>query len=359
MRFDNFLKLINEMSLSQALEIFGMQGDELGNPALLKKKFRDLSQSNHPDHGGDVEVMKSINVAYALLKTSKAAQTSSKINWDDINKKYQALGSQVKAAVLSVFKPEVFIMYFNQFSPDKFEFEMKRTFPKETERSPSFAGFVGEFFTSDRETIFTLDITVSLSDIANTTGLGYNEYQYPLIITTYGFHNNRKQKIKRSDWNFTNDHSFFTDPSKIYPSAKMKKIFSGATSKRTFKKRDFQVFMAKKCKADIDNEWCRMPLVGEWKSGVGMQPLYKLTLYRSVFMKQATWMINGIYKKMGKISRCILISLPETEESAKMLFDLQKQCKRVKETDEAVIKKVNDFLKAYKAKQAAGVNVYA
>jgi len=359
MRFNQYLKLINEMSLSQALEVFGMQGSELGNPALLKKKFRDLSQANHPDHGGDVEVMKSINVAYALLKTSKAAQTSSKINWDDIDKKYRALGSAAKAAILSVFKPEVFIMYFNQFSPDKFEFEMKQTFPRENEKSPSFAGFRGEFFTSDRETIFTLDISVSLHELANKSGLGYNEFQYPLVITTYGFHNNRKQKIKRSDWNFTNDHTFFSDPSKIYPQAKLKKIFSGATSKRAFKKRDFQVFMVKKCKADIDNEWCRIPLVGEWKSGIGTRPLYKLTLFRSVFMKQAIWMVNGIYKKMGRINQGIVISLPETEETAKMLFDLQKQCKRVKETDEAVIKKVNDFLKAYKAKQAEKVNVYA
>ena len=359
MRFNKYLKLILEMSLSQALEVFGIQGDELGNPALLKKKFGDLRQANHPDHGGDVDGRQHLNVAYALLKTSKASQSTSKINWDDINKKYQALGSAAKAAILSVFKPEVFIMYFNQFSSDKFEFEMKRIFPNETEKSPSFAGFNGEFFTSNRETIFTLDIAVSLTELANKTGLGYNEFQYPLVITTYGFHNNRKQKIKKPDWNFTNDHSFFSDPSKIYPQAKMKKIFSGSTSKRVFKKRDFQVFMAKKCKASIDNEWCRMPLVGEWKSGVGTQPLYKLTLYRSVFMKQAAWMVNGIYKKMGKINQCILISLPETEETAKMLFDLQKQCKRVKETDEAVIKKVNDFLKAYKAKQEQKVNVYA
>ena len=349
MRFDKFLKLINEMSLSQALEVFGLQGSELGNPALLKKKFRDLSNTNHPDHGGDVEVMKSINVAYALLKTSKQAQTSSHFNWDELNKKYRGLASIVKTSLMAGFKPEIFTTYFNQFTTDKFEFEYTRVFPKETEKSPSYAGFAGEFFTSNRDTVFDIDITVHLTDIADQTGLGYQNFQYPLIITAYGFHNNKKQKLSARDYQFSNDHSFFNSPEKIYPTAKMKKIFSGATSKRLFKKRDFQIFMAKKCKASIDSDWCRIPIVGD----------YKLTLARSVFMKQAHWYVNGIYKKGGRINQLFVISLPETEESAKMLFDLQKQCSKGPATDEAVIKRVGNFLKAYKKKAADKVDVYA
>lgn len=349
MRFNKYLKLIMEMSLSQALEVFGMQGSELGNPALLKKKFRNLSKENHPDHGGDVELMKNINVAYALLKTSKAAQTSHKINWDDINKKYRGLASVVKTSLMAGFKPEIFIAYFNQFTTEKFEFEYTRVFPKETERSPSYAGFAGEFFTSNRDTVFELDITVHLTDIADQTGLGYKNFQYPLIITAYGFHNNKKQKITQRDYQFSNDHSFFNDPSKIYPAAKLKKIFSGATSKRKFKKRDFQMFMAKKCKASIDSDWCRLPIVDD----------FKLTLYRMVFMKVAHWGVNGVYKKSGRVMGPYAITLPETEETAKMLYDLQKQCSRGPATEEAVVKRVLNFLKAYKAKQEQKVNVYA
>ena len=349
MRFNQYLKLIFEMSLSQALEVFSMQGSELGNPAFLKKKFRDLSKANHPDHGGDVEMMKSINVAYALLKTSKAAQSSTRMNWDDINKKYRALASVVKSSLMAGFKPEIFITYFNQFTSEKFEFEYTSVFPKENDRSPSYAGFRGEFYTSNRDTVFELDITVHLTDIADQTGLGYKNFQYPLIITTYGFHNNKKQKLQQRDYQFSNDHAFFNDPSKIYPSAKLKKIFSGSTSKRKFKKRDFQMFMAKKCKASIDSDWCRIPIVGD----------YKLTLYRSVFMKVAHWGMNGIYRKSGRISQAVYLSLPETEETAKMLFDLQKQCSKGPVTDEAVVKRVNNFLKAYGKKQEQNINVYA
>jgi len=349
MRFNKFMKMILEMSLSQALEVFGMQDTELGNPAFLKKKFRDLSKTNHPDHGGDLEVMKSINVAYALLKTSKAAQSTSRINWDDIHKKYRALGSQIKASLMAGFKPEIFIQYFNTFTSDKFEFEYTRIFPKETETSPSYAGFHGEFFTSNRDTVFDFEVMVHLTDIADNTGLGYENYQYPLFITAYGFHNSKKQKLSSRDYKFSNDHAFFNDPSKAYPSAKLKKIFSGATSKRQFKKRDFQMFMAKKCKASIDSDWCRIPIVDD----------YKLTLYRNVFMKVAHWGVNGVYKKFGRIGRVEYVTLPETEETAKMLFDLQKQCAKGPVNDEAVIKRISNFLKAYNKKTADKVNVYA
>ena len=348
MRFNKFIKLLAEMSLDKALEVFGLQGDVLGNVALIKKKYRDLSLQNHPDHGGDVEKMKDINVAYAVLKTSKAAPSSSRMNWDDLHKKYQGLASAVKASLLAGFKPEIFITYFNQFINDKFEFEFTSVYPKESEKSPSSAGFRGEFFTSNRDTVFELDIYVNLTDLAKS-GLGYQNFQYPLIITTYGFHNNKKQKLQQRDYTFSNDHSFFSKPENIFPSVKLKKIFSGVTSQREFKRRDMFTFMQKKLKADVDSEWSRIPIVDD----------YKLTLYRSVFMKHATWMVNGIYKKMARINNGFMITLPETEETAKFLFDLQKQCSRGPATDEAVIKRVNAFLKAYKEQKAAKINVYA
>lgn len=348
-RFDQYLKLLVEMSLDKALEVFGLQTNDLGNIPLVKTTFRKLSKANHPDHGGDVEIMKSINVAYSVLKTSKAAQINSRLNWDEIDKKYRGLASAVKASLVAGFKPEIFITYFNQFTSDKFEFEFTNVFPKETERSPSFAGFRGEFFTSNRDTVFELDVSVHLTDIADKTGLGYQNFQYPLGIVTYGFHNNRKQKLQQRDYQFSNDHSFFSKPEKIFPEGKLRKIFSGTTSKRQFKKRDFQMFMSKKCKASIDNDWCRIPIVDD----------FKLTLYRMVFMKVAHWGVNGVYKKHGRVMGPYAITLPETEETAKMLFDLQKQCSRGPATEEAVVKRVLNFLKAYKVKQDKNINVYA
>lgn len=336
------------MSLDKALEVFGLQNDVLGNLVLIKKKYRDLSLQNHPDHGGDVEKMKDINVAYAMLKTSKSSQAgSSRMNWDDMNKKYQGIASAVKASLIAGFKPEIFITYFNQFVSDKFEFEFTNVFPKESEKSPSSAGFRAEFFTSNRDTVFELDIYVNLTNLANN--LGYQNFQYPLMIITYGFHNNKKQKLQQKDYTFSNDHSFFSKPENIFPSVKLKKIFSGATSQRAFKRRDMFIFMQKKLKADVDNEWSKIPIVGD----------YNLTLYRSVFMKHATWMVNGIYKKYNRINNGFMVTLPETEETAKFLFDLQKQCSKGPATDEAIIKRVNNFLRAYKAKLAQKIDVYA
>jgi len=349
MRFNKFIKLLAEMSLDKALEVFGLQNNVLGNVTLIKKKYRDLSLQNHPDHGGDVEKMKDINVAYAVLKTSKETTMTSQSFYDDIGAKYRAKGSAIKAALMADFKPEIFITYFNQFTSDKFEFKFTKIFPDEKNKNPSYAGFTGEFYTSNRDTVFEFDIHVYLTDI-KSTGLGYENFQFPLSITAYGFHNNKKQKLSARDWQFTSgNHAFFSDPGKIYPAAKLKKIFSGATSQRAFKKRDMFTFMKKKLNADVDNEWCRIPIVGD----------YRLTLFRSVFMKIPVWMVNGIYKKGGRINQSIVISLPETEETAKFLFDLQKQCSKGPVTDEAVIKRLNNFLKAYKDKKAAKINVYA
>jgi DnaJ-class molecular chaperone len=33
----------------------------------LKRKYREKSKENHPDKGGDAEIMKSINSAYEML----------------------------------------------------------------------------------------------------------------------------------------------------------------------------------------------------------------------------------------------------------------------------------------------------
>ena len=52
-RFDQYLKLLVEMSLDKALEVFGLQTNDLGNIPLVKTTFRKLSKANHPDHGGD------------------------------------------------------------------------------------------------------------------------------------------------------------------------------------------------------------------------------------------------------------------------------------------------------------------
>jgi len=68
MKFEQYL---TEMAEQEALAIFGLPVDALGNKILIKKRFRDLAKTNHPDKPGSADEMKKINAAYDVLKKSK------------------------------------------------------------------------------------------------------------------------------------------------------------------------------------------------------------------------------------------------------------------------------------------------
>ena len=49
----------------------------------IKKAYRKKASVAHPDKGGDVEMMKQVNVAYDLLKT-KSGPGHNQVDWDEI-----------------------------------------------------------------------------------------------------------------------------------------------------------------------------------------------------------------------------------------------------------------------------------
>lgn len=73
MRFYKYLKE-NKMTIPEALDVFGLRYEAVGNKSLIKKRFRDLAKTYHPDKIGNNDMMVKINLAYELLK--KAKQTS-------------------------------------------------------------------------------------------------------------------------------------------------------------------------------------------------------------------------------------------------------------------------------------------
>ena len=66
----NDLRILNEMTRSQAIQIFASNGVNPSGLSVdqLKKAHRQLALKNHPDRGGDPETMKNINAAYDVLK---------------------------------------------------------------------------------------------------------------------------------------------------------------------------------------------------------------------------------------------------------------------------------------------------
>ena len=55
------------MKLFTALKLFGVIDNTLTRQDI-KLTFRDLAKENHPDHGGDAEMMKLINEAFEVIK---------------------------------------------------------------------------------------------------------------------------------------------------------------------------------------------------------------------------------------------------------------------------------------------------
>jgi hypothetical protein len=53
--------LEKDMSIDHALNLFGLSVNDLGDKDLIKNTFRKLVFKNHPDRGGNEEIMKQIN----------------------------------------------------------------------------------------------------------------------------------------------------------------------------------------------------------------------------------------------------------------------------------------------------------
>jgi curved DNA-binding protein CbpA len=58
------------MTVEEALEIFGLRGDE-ATDSEIKNRYRQLAKQHHPDVGSSSESMVRLNLAYEVLKNTK------------------------------------------------------------------------------------------------------------------------------------------------------------------------------------------------------------------------------------------------------------------------------------------------
>jgi len=77
MRFKRYLQE-SKMTDVEALSIFGLTPDDLGNSALIKKRYRDLVKTYHPDKIGKNDMMVKVNLAYEIIKKLKPSKISDK-----------------------------------------------------------------------------------------------------------------------------------------------------------------------------------------------------------------------------------------------------------------------------------------
>ena len=71
MRFYRYLQE-KDMSMDQALMVFGLNQKAIGQLTFIHKRYRQLIKKYHPDtSGGNAEKMVLVNLAYEILKKSK------------------------------------------------------------------------------------------------------------------------------------------------------------------------------------------------------------------------------------------------------------------------------------------------
>jgi len=341
MRFNKYFLLEKNMPLELALSIFGLTIDDI-DEKTIKDRYKKLAIENHPDHGGDAELMKQINNAYEILKRKKKIQSREK-DQDDFSQRIYTTAMSLKNMLMSGFKPELFLVHFKNIFGKEFEYSIKRMWPDDKKDKPKYyasgAGFNVEFSTVSRNTIFTLNIHTpqdSIYKAMNKTTLGAGTLSFEVYIEAHGFFGNKKQKLSQRDWSFTNDHSFLNDPDKIFPTKKLQKIVSGSTNKRPFKKRDMIAYITQKLKGAWDGEYAKIYL--------DKNKEFYLLMYRMTFRRLPVWGANGIYKKYGRIAQGTTVSFPETEEVAQFFGEIQKAVVNI--TDEVKLSaKVNKMLR--------------
>ena len=337
MKFKKWLITEINMTVDQALGALGLSSSDLGDMMKIKKAFKELSKKHHPDHGGTKERQQQLNAAWETLKRLGNKKVVRREVHDE---KMKQTGFSMRQMMLHAFKPNMFVMYINKFTNEKIHFSIKNIRPDEKAKwKQHYAGFTVEFYNKDRSLVLEMSINADIFKAYSEKNLGFGTIQFPLSIVATGFYKNKKQKFSRSDWKFTSDHAFFSQPEKIFPQKKMQAIFSGKTSARKFQRRDMVAFLTKKLKATFDGEFSSIPLFDE----------YSLYIFRSTFMRQAVWMVNGIYRKWSRVDQGVTVTMPENEDTAFFLEKIQKEVRRMKpQGDDKVAKAVNVLLQKYK-----------
>jgi len=323
--FKEFLLLL-EMTKDEAYSILGISPN---SDYDLKKAYRQASIIHHPDKGGTTEMMQKVNAAYQLLK-NVTPDKNKKFDWDALDKKNKVKVDIVSKIFTNSIDIKRYIDYFEKFiSPIHHIFKEQKF--KDGVRH------LHNFHTNGDTTVFdiTLDCSVNNIDFTNSLG-GTSGVTFNFYTDHYLYHDKRKQKMKKRTWGFKGSTLEIEDPSILFPKKTLEKIFSGQ-KQNTFKKSDMIEAFVKELKARVNQSGSKD--VDAWKP---ITPDTNLLLFRSLFLKVATWGANGLYMKDGnyngkRTNRLVFKSLPETEETINFLKHTISLMKNKKTRDEMAV----------------------
>lgn len=310
------------MTHDDALELLDIDDDF--TEESLKKAYKKAAMQHHPDRGGNEEMMQKVNQAYDLLQKTETSK-GNRVDWDAINARYRKAGAIVVEQLKKDFKPDVFSAYFKEKTGKTFTVSYFFS-PKEDVKSPTFAGVTAIFTSEDKNTAFSMRATTDLHDIVYPRGALTSKMEdigYTLWVETEIFHENRKVKFKKTNWDKTQIKSVLYDPEKLFPSAKIEKMISGGGKDKTraFARRDMYVGISKKLDGKTADEWAYIPF--------GKDGKFQLSMYRAMFMRQASWSLVRLKLKETPHTewKLQIAFLPESEDILNKLAKVQNDMK--------------------------------
>jgi hypothetical protein len=333
-----FREFVIEMSVADATKLLGLSTSF--SDAELKSAYKKSALKNHPDRGGSEEMMKKVNDAYETLK--KSGGSARKLPAENAFKKYddwaKIFAPAIKADMMASFKSDVWLKYFNSYSPTPLTVEIKSD---PYYHSNTYTGFIAEFSDAEKNTVFKFHFTTYLLNVykkENTLGSG--DLSYPLSVWMEGYHAGRKQKFKQTEYTATSDHRVLKDPTVLVPTVKIKKMFAtGSTSGKTkvVKKADIISHWKNKAGGDVigDNF-----VLGNYGKG------RFLRMYRFTIMRKGGYTFSTVN---GKDIRPVT-----TFYESQLLIDIISEIAdafKKERTDDGFVSSVNMIVNKYKTMQ--------
>lgn len=306
--------MLEAMSYDDAVKLLGLSGQWSSDD--LTKAYRIASIKNHPDKGGSTETMAMINVAYEQLKKSGAkADYNSREWWEARRKDEKIRAEKWRNYIITSLDMDAFVQYFTETFGVGFKGEIKATKSTYTDSAGWFVNI--EFTDVERTKVFKMNISADHDTQFNKSkGLGSDsdpDIDIGVFITANAYVNNRDVKITQKGYTFNTSKSTYTDPTKVFPKAKISK----SQEARKYTRRDAVSFFEKELKGirNASGDGYYVPISGNKDSE---NSGYFVEFSRNVFMRVANWGIfvrekNSKWAMSGALREFSYISMPEDE----------------------------------------------
>lgn len=342
--------MINEatMSTAEAYKILGATGNETS--AELSKLFKRASLRAHPDRAsGSAELMKQINQAYDVVTKTSSGPGGRTETYADQRARYAAERKEFEEK-LEVYSGVVKNYFTNKFNVQEFADHFTKYTGQPTSFKINFRktniSIQVEFEFSSGNAKFDMDFICQPAAKSNGLAAPDSSALGNVTVHTFALVGTKKHKMSSRDWQWGKNPDHVT-PDSIFPSTRLKSIFTPSGKVSTYKRADYMAAFGKLLNAKVSGNDVRVP-VGD----------LEIWFYRTVMMRKGIYNLGGIYdEKVSKFRAVESLrgSLIEDEEGAclDMIIDTFKELQKLKPdangVKNALLKMVQEFAAGHRS----------